>query len=237
MSEIKRIMIPTDFSRSAENAMRYAAGLVENDKEKEVTFIYVTEKPEEVSDKLSDFKEQFQELSSTPCSTKSDAGKLNDVLLKYQKEEKYDLIIMGTKGSNDENETTNTSTFVLDVDAPVLVVPNEVNSFKVHNIALALGAGSIDDSTALNPLHSIARSHGAKIHVLTVNNNGEKSIDGDYSTEGVLEYYLETLDFHHVFPKNSDIEKGIADYVEGHNIDMLAIIPRNHAKKNCTVRR
>ena len=32
--------------------------------------------------------------------------------------------------------------------------------------------------------------------------------------------------------KNTDIEKGIFDYVREKNIDMLAILPRNHAKKS-----
>ena len=50
--------------------------------------------------------------------------------------------------------------------------------------------------------------------------------------DSILEYYLETLHYHHVFPKNTDIEKGIFEYVKEKNIDMLAILPRNHAKKS-----
>ena len=47
----------------------------------------------------------------------------------------------------------------------------------------------------------------------------------------MLEYYFETLDYQYAFPQSTDIEKGIFDYVKKNNIDMLAILPRNHAKK------
>lgn len=47
----------------------------------------------------------------------------------------------------------------------------------------------------------------------------------------MLEYYLETLDYRHAFPQNADIERGITDYVDEHHIDLLVILPRNHAQK------
>ena len=51
---------------------------------------------------------------------------------------------------------------------------------------------------------------------------------GDGTT---LEYYLETLDYRHAFPQNTDIEQGIANYIREHDINLLAILPRNHAQK------
>ena len=230
MSEIKKIMIPTDFSTAADTAMKIAATLAGDDTSKNVNFIHVSSSAEGSEDELTSLKEQFLHRSKASCSTTCESGDLNEVLLKHQSETNYDLIVMGTKGSIQESEVTNTSKFVLDVDAPVLVVPETVPSFEFKNIALALGKEAIDDSLALNALHAIARQHGAKIHVLTISDDNEP-LKEDETTEGVLEYYLETLDFHHAFPKNTDIEEGIAEYIKQHHIDLLAILPRNHAKK------
>ena len=36
----------------------------------------------------------------------------------------------------------------------------------------------------------------------------------------------------HSFSKNQDVEEGILEYINEKKIDMLAILPRNHAKKS-----
>ena len=52
------------------------------------------------------------------------------------------------------------------------------------------------------------------------------------NTEELLEYYLEHFYAEHSFSKNEDVEEGIFDYINEKNIDMLAIIPRNHARNS-----
>ena len=43
-------------------------------------------------------------------------------------------------------------------------------------------------------------------------------------------YYLENFYAEHTFTENEDIVEGIFHYAETHNIDMVAILPRHHAK-------
>jgi len=66
--------------------------------------------------------------------------------------------------------------------------------------------------------------------VLTVSDKSESYVEADQSNENILEYYLESLYSHHAFPQNTDIEKGILDYVAEKSIDMLVIQPNSHAK-------
>jgi hypothetical protein len=63
-----------------------------------------------------------------------------------------------------------------------------------------------------------------------VNREGE-TVSFEDENEEVLEYYLDSLLYFHAFPQNSDIELGITNYVDQNDIDLLAIIPRNHAKQ------
>ncbi len=51
------------------------------------------------------------------------------------------------------------------------------------------------------------------------------------TNEESLEYYLEHFYAEHNFEKNQDIEKGILEYIEEKDIDLLTILPRNHAQK------
>lgn len=231
MSAIKKILVPIDFSKSSDMARQYVTKFCEDDPTKEVTYVHVINEPSgndpALEQRLAPYKENGNVLIKE--------GQLNTTLLSLQKEGGFDLIVMGTKGSKEEETTaaTNASQLVLEADCPVLVVPEDHAHFTIKNIALALGKGEIDDTSALGVLHDIARSNDAKVHILTIESSDNESVPvGEDQNESILEYYLETLDYRHSFPKNSDIEEGINSYVQQKNIDLLAILPRNHAKKS-----
>lgn len=156
-----------------------------------------------------------------------------DTILKAQQRHSADLIVMGTDGSEEEEAQADSRTarLVLEADCPVLVIPVDVPDFRMKQIALALDENDFDDESALGVVHDLARWFGAKVHLLTINAQRNQLAAVDSSTENTLEYYLETLDYRHAFPENTDIEQGIADYIRAHDIDLLAILPHNHAKK------
>ena len=70
------------------------------------------------------------------------------------------------------------------------------------------------------------------MHVLTVHKDEVYMgySPEDETNENILQYYLEDFYSHHSFSENEDIEKGIMEYIEKHEIDMLAIMPRTHLK-------
>ena len=235
MNNIKKILVPVDFSMASEKALDYVSGLVKKNPGIEVTLLHIS------SSTLSESEKQTLEekLSNTinqravnipSCGYQISSGKLIETILEIQATHSSDLVVMGTSGSPDETETK-TSELVLRADCPVLVVPESSKDFAVNNIALALGPNTIDNSGGLQILHDIARTFSATVHVLTINRDGKSpSIENENQT--VLEYYLESLLYFHAFPENSDIEIGISDYIKQKNIDVLAILPRNHAKNN-----
>lgn len=239
MNNIKKILIPTDFSSTAANALNFATNFAGEDKTINITLLHISKS--EMADELKkELEDKFQEIKGKlPASLKSllnfviKSGQLTETILNTQIEIGADLIIVGTKGSTEEEAAaaTNTSRLVLEADCPVLVIPERDKTFAVKNIALALGKNDIDDSFALGVLHDIARKFDAGVHILTITNEEDEIVTED-KNETILEYYLETLDYQHAFPRNSDIEEGISAYIREKNIDMLAILPRNHAKKS-----
>ena len=235
MNNIKKILVPVDFSMASENALDYVSGLVKKDEEIEVTLLHISSsevsgsKKQELEEKLNTTINQ-RGVNIPSSGYQISSGKLIETILKVQASNSSDLIVMGTSGSSDDTETK-TSDLVSQADCPVLVVPENSKEFAVNNIALALGPNTIDNSGGLQILHDIARTFGATVHVLTINRDG-KSPSIENENQKVLEYYLESLLYFHAFPENSDIEIGISDYIKQKNIDMLAILPRNHTKND-----
>lgn len=234
MNNIRKILLPVDFSATSANALSYTAELIKGSQDVQVTLLHIcnpdlgSDETQLIIDRLSDLVKQWSD-GIPSCRHQIEKGNLVEAIIKVQHTQGSDLIIMGTHGSLDESKATNTSRLVLEADCPVLVIPENLGKFTLKNIALALGDNTIDNSGGLQALHDIARSFDATVHVLTVNRNGDSSTMKEENQE-VLEYYLESLLYFHAFPQNSDIELGISGYIEEHEIDMLAILPRNHAQ-------
>ncbi len=239
MNNIRKILVPTDFSTASEKALDYTINFVKEDKSIEVTILHIVSNHggrtrEEMETKLQATKERFHSSLIKDCHWAIKSGPIISEITNAQVEFSSDMIIMGTQGSHTDvlKDVTNTSELVLEADCPVLVIPENKKVFSINNIALALGKDEIDDSSPLGVLHDIAMGFHANVHLLTINSNGDHETTTNDTNEGILEYFLEAVTYYHAFPQNSDMEQGILDYVKEKDIDMLAILPRNHAKKS-----
>lgn len=234
MDRISNILIPYDFSASARRALDYAIDFAGNRPEKHLKLCFI-----EPGERKKDLEAEFAQISGR--LTKSFRARLSWVslepptvagLLAYSKKDKADLILMGTSGSDDPNGTTHTSETVLASDCPVLVIPpGAPEEFRIKKIALVLGRNEIEDPKVLGTLLDVARTFNARVQVLTIENK-----PGTYGysreeehNERVLEYYLEDFYSHHIFIEHPDVVEGIFDYATEKEIDLLAILPRNHA--------
>ncbi len=232
MNTINKILIPTDFSTSAQNAVGYALKFFEFDQNLKIYVLHVMEnhgsedKKAVAAGEMKETKALFHKVGTCECLLKT--GNLTETIIDTQKSLDIDLILMGTAGENGNRESF-TSQLVWAADCPVLVVPEKVTSFQIKKIALALDLEEFDNSYDLGIVHAIARWYGAEVHILTINNRTDGSIPSYKKVAGILEYYLDTLDYHYAFPENQDIVKGIDQYVSNNKIDMLVILPRNHA--------
>lgn len=236
MDKISKILIPYDFSNPSKRALDFARNFAGPRKDQEITICFMQEKPDEeaIAKTLSDyrsgltnaFRANLQHIRFSPPSVEG--------LLARSREEGSDLILMGTSGSDDPEGTTHTSETVLATNLPVLVIPDEIEEeFQLKTIALVLGPNEIDDPKVLGTLLDVVRTFNAKVHVLTIENK-----PGTYGyseeeerNERALEYYLGGFYSHHVYIENEDVVQGIFDYVNEKEIDMIAILPRNHAHK------
>ncbi len=236
---MKTVLIPFDFSKASLNALKYA---VEFAKQKPIIKIYLLRilsegaDEEEANKKLSEVIVAYDKPEYPEIKPIVKYGEIAPVILNLREELSIDLVIIGTRGTKIEREnmSSNTSKFIRQVDLPVLVIPEESEDFSLKTIILTMGNEKIADRNVLFTLLEIARRFKAKVHLLTVAKDSNLMGYSEYDemNEKTIEYFLEMFYSHHTFLENEDIEAGIKQYMETHNADMLAIMPKTHLEKD-----
>lgn len=236
MEKIKTILVPYDFSKASEQGLHYAINFAGNRPgiHLRICFIADKESEENFDSSFETIKKGLSKAFRAKLSWTSLVPGSVPGLLQISKDEKADIVIMGTSGSGDPEATTKTSEMVLSSECPVLVVPDgTLEEFKLSKIALILGQNEIDDPNNLFALLQVARFFNASVTVLTIENK-----PGTYGyseeeerNERLLEYYLESFYSHHTYIPSEDMVEGIFSYVDTHDIDMIVIFPRRHVRK------
>ena len=239
MEKIKTILVPFDFSSISQKALDYTIDFIGMDNDIKILLAHISQE-----ENTSAIEKAFQEVQDNSKAVFRGTmtwvirkGTLTEALLDIQKSETVDLVVMGTSGEEGKHmlKVNNTSKLAVEIDnCSVIAIPDQETEFGINKIALVLGKEKIADRSVLETLLRITRRFNAKVVVLTIQN--EEGIYGysenDESNENLLEYYLEGFYSHHAFIENPDILEGIADYAEQNEIDMIAVLPRNHAEGN-----
>lgn len=240
MGSLNKILVPFDFSEASLNALEYVANFVGTERSVEILALYVSAMQiDEVDEKKleRDFEKVLESINmklKVVPKFKTLTGNVTRTILSTQQSSGADLIMMGTMGDKVTDEAiTNTSKLVLDANCPVISIPYGCPIREPKNIALVMGGEKIEDKEVLKTLLDIARTFDSKVHVLTIYKESvyDEAMAGDNS-ENLLEYYLEHFYAEHTFSKNQDVEEGILEYINEKNIDMLSILPRNHAERS-----
>ncbi|NJB71331.1 nucleotide-binding universal stress UspA family protein [Saonia flava] len=234
MENISTILVPFDFSESANQALEYTVDYIGDSKIK-IVLVHIAPDPNSVKDEgFKVLNEKYARNLKIPMEWLVSKNSLAETIVEIQNNKKADLVIMGTSGSKNKIGTTNTAELVLATDCPVIVVPKNIENFSIKNISLVLGVNEIEDTSVLATLLNVTKRFNAKVHVLTVQN--EPGTYGyskaDEKNENALMYYLEDFYAEHTFIENQDILEGIFSYVDSHSIDMIAVMPRNHTSKS-----
>ena len=236
MNLINKILIPVDFSDSSINAFHYAINLVKHDRTIQIILLHVIEK----DDNPVEMMEAMNQFDTLKCYLPEfvdhlqiivQHGRLIDTIAETAKSVKPKLIVMGTKGKSRSlmHSESNTSRLVKTLDQSVLVIPQTFTEFHISQMAVAIDE-QIEDPSVLAVVHDLARWFGAKVHLLTIAKEKIPVESAPSDFKDTLEYYMETLDYTFHMSRDVDIVNGISSYIRENNIDVLAILPKTHAK-------
>lgn len=248
---MKKILFPTDFSETANNAFIYALNLAKaTDAEIYVLNCYEmpiisstsSGQPELVSkvynsielNHFEKFKEQVPYMRKIAENTDASAinltfifeeGLLLSIIKKIASKEEIDYIVMGTNGANTLEKKLLGSTTVSvmnNINLPILCIPKEAKFHSLDNIGFATQLKNTDKK-GIETISKIANKLKTTFKCLHVLRD-EKS---DY--ESTLNKWIEEFSplgvtFHTVL--NKDIEKSVFFFIDEYDIDVMCIVKR-----------
>jgi nucleotide-binding universal stress UspA family protein len=235
------IVVATDFSPAADNAMLYASHLANKINasllllhvyqipvtmgDVPVMLIPVEEMKQQVDNNLNKSKDLVaQRYPSVAIETESRMGDVTDELNDICNQRKPLFIVAGKHGQSGVEKVffgNTTLSIINHSKAPVLAVPNTVPIKDIQNIALAVDL-SAHPEEVLEKTRNLIQSLNAQLHVIHVK---------DYSGEASVE------DLKHVLPdvnpiyriiKADDFSDGIQQYATENGIDLLILFPHHH---------
>ncbi|MFZ0595534.1 MAG: universal stress protein, partial [Flavobacterium sp.] len=241
---MKKILVPTDFSEHAEDALRVAAQIAKKNNS-EIVILHMLELPSQMSDAvlggasipetmlfMKKANEMLDEISSRPYLDDISVTEIVKMdkpihgISQVSKDYDVDLIIMGSHGSSGIEELligSNTEKVVRNSEIPVLVIKKDITNFSASNIVFA---SDFSDETKkpFEKLLKFTRSFETKIHLVTICTPNsfkpthvvEKSMN-DFASEFNLNNY-ET----HIY-NDTNIEKGIINFSNSINADIIGM--------------
>ena len=247
---MKTIIVPTDFSPIATNAMNFAADMAVNINAS-ITLLHVYQVPVSMTEvpvvlvsadelrksseeKLEILKQDLAHITSGKIKIYTEArlGDISDELEEICNHVEPFAVIMGTKGASGIERIlfgSTTLTAIRHLKWPVIVVPpGKEYGAGIKKIGFACDFDKVVESTPIQFIKSMVEEFGAELHVLNVDHENKHFKPKTPDESLVLHSLLEGLNPQYHFIDNEDIEDGINEFVETNNIDLLITIPKKH---------
>ena len=248
---MKKILFPTDFSKTANNAFVYALEMAKFIKAELIVLhvydlppvsyegypIYVADVYESIElSNFENFKDQVpllrkiaeeHNLDSIQMSHVLEQGDLIGVMKRIVKDEKIDLIVMGTSGATGLKELflgSNAGTVIEKIPILSLTVPNKAKYDKIKKIGLTTRY-SRKDKIALKQVLEFATQINAKVkclYVRTFDSNIKQTVIDKWK----LDFKNQPVEFF-IIP-SEDVKGTIADFIIQKDIDILAMLSYKH---------
>ncbi len=246
---MRKILIPTDFSDNAMNAVRYAVELFKYERS---DFFIMHAYADEVYDhntlvsreifeelkktvqknsnkELAKILGETQKISPNPrhtYQTLSSFGTLIDEANDLVDKENIDVLIMGTKGKTDDRNLTfgsNTLQVLKYVKCPVLAIPNGYRYDQPKKILFPTDYLIPFKRRELKLLSTLTKSFRSTINFLHISKFEKLSIRQE-DNKAFLEESLPhaELRFHRI--ESDDLTKAINEFIRDHEIDFLVMV-------------
>lgn len=253
---MKNILFPTDFTEVSLNAFEYAMEYAQKFNYKLIVYHTYLEGPsvkEETQavynrvdvhnfrnkkDKFPPFEKLVERSKSGRLNVKYivEEGKFVNSLMNYvsKKEDKIDLVIMGTHG-NSKNlfnifMETQTLKILKEISMPIIAVPERAHfDGSLDKIAFLVDYRN-DEIEPLQMVIDKTKEFGANLHVIHFDlAHGESIVPlMDRFKRSIQTAQLKTVDF--VSIDSIDLKKSLSEYCQNHSIDLVCLI--NHRRNS-----
>ncbi len=238
---MKKLLVPTDFSATANNALEYAIALA-NIFGSEITLLHTYRVYSSTGSFISvesfiqeDAANELLKIvrwaepqlkNNATIVRKIIKGDTVDIVMDLTAHADYDLIIMGTKGTSGLAEIfigSTTNSVIKNVALPVLAVPSGFAFHSIQNIVLAVDEKEVFNAELLSPVIQIAQNYNAMLRVY------HKDVAND-GLNAAVDQYLEGLERTYHYELDTDnINESINHFVAEYHADLLCMIRRQRS--------
>jgi nucleotide-binding universal stress UspA family protein len=241
---MKRILVPTDFSKHAEYALKVAAQIARKN-DSEIILLHMLELPHQSSDALgsgSDIPEImfFKNRAISKLEELMDVDYLKGIsvseviqfekafegILGVSKKNNVDFIVMGSHGASGFQEMfigSNTEKVVRSSEVPVLVIKNETSDFKADHMIFASDF-SEEIRKPFARFLTVAESFNSHLSLVMINT--PNSFKSTAIAEKIMSDFVERFNISkystHIY-NDANVEKGILNFANSVKADVIGM--------------
>lgn len=249
-----RILIPTDFSKNARNAIDYAVSLFEGEV-CEFYFLHIyflpgyskenffspepsnedlIKRKEQAELALERFKERMKNYTTNnnhELHFLNEFGSFYEVIQRVVNEKKIRLIIMGTHGESDSKTVilgSNTVNVMEKIrNCPTLAIPSNIKYKAPNEIVLPTSFRTDYKQKELDILTTIAKLTKAPIRVLHVQKR-KIMVESRRKNKEILDSYLKDSIYTHHTLYDVDLKTAVQAFVQSRESEMIAFVNKKH---------
>jgi len=245
---MKNILLLTDFSENALNAIEYSMNLFEGDRchffilhvkspatyttddimvsgNESIYNIIVKNPKEELESMVLDLKAKFK-TETFEFETIVDYDNLTAAINQAVNVKSIDLIVMGTNGVTGAKEVifgSNTVNVIRNINCPTLVIPEDFVFRNTNEILLPLDVQDALSSKAFSNTSKFAERFSEKIHVLRIKPNSENSPEEKKDIKH-LSFFLKKINSEYHIVRDIPMNYVVDCYIQTHKIDLIVLL-------------
>ena len=247
---MKLIIVPTDFSPLADNALKYGMDLA-TAMGSSLLLVHVYQIPisysevplitvsmEEIKkaseERLAELKHNIETITAGKLVvyTESRLGDVGDEINKLTKTLQPFAVVMGSRGVTGAGKFflgSNSLSVIGRTKTPVIVVPPGGRFSAYKKIGLTTDFKDVVDKTPVAPIRALVSFFNAELHVLHVDYK-QRNFNPDVPEQTLnLDMLLTGMNPTYNFIENKDVNEGINDFAEKNNIDLIVTLPQKHS--------
>lgn len=246
---MKTIIIPTDFSPVATNAMNYGLdmaiainasvllfhvyGVPISMTEVPVMLISVEELEKNAETQIRELKKDVEHIVSgkIKIETETKLGDTIDELENCCDRVQPFAVVMGAKGSSGIESIFGSTTLsaIRRLRWPVISVPPGKEYGKgIRKIGFACDFRDVVETTPSGAIKEVVKQFNAEFHVLNVSPNNSDKGAGPAPDFELLKTMFHEVNPVYDFIEHADVDDGINEFAEKNNLDLVITIPKKH---------
>lgn len=252
----KRVLLPTDYSKNALNAIRYALELYKNvrcdffilnafhisgytlDSMRvpelgEPYYEAAKQESEEGMEKLMQMIKLHPQNNKHEFHTITTFNSLTEAIRNVIDKKDIDIIVMGTKGGTESKARifgTNTVNVMEQIkECPVIAVPNNYMFQTPREIVFPTDYKTPFKRKEIGDLIEISNLYDAKINVVHIDKDKDGKLNKkEKINKDLLQEILQGTNYKIHFLPADKISSGINKFIDDHGCDMIAFLNRKH---------